>query len=125
MPTALTLYSTPPTQNRAKLNQARRAPAHFERSAADRRETPLSSVAETMMVCLRMTLVEGTTAPPWTLVPPAGPDLTARALWSRSSTISLICNLHQVQFMRKQANGGDRKVKERKNVAFDVSFFKL
>lgn len=70
---------------------ARPTPAHFERSAADSRETPLSRVADTMMVCLRMTLIEGITAPPWTLVPPAGPDLTARALWSSSSTISLTC----------------------------------
>lgn len=87
---ARTAFPPPPTQY-AYCCLCTHSRSHFERSVADIRDTPLSRVADTMTVCLRMTFIEGTTAPPWTLVPPAGPDLTARALWSNSSTISFTC----------------------------------
>lgn len=83
--------------------------SHFDRSAADIRDTPLSKVADTMTVCLRMTLIEGTTAPPWTLLPPAGPDLTALALWSNSSTISLTCTGQRQEGKKKSEIHDERK----------------
>lgn len=72
--------------------------AHLDSKMEAIRDTPLVIVAETMTVCLRITLTEGITAPPGTRLP-TGPDLTALALWSKSSTMSLICNKERTRII--------------------------
>ena len=67
-------------KQRRKPRPEIRRHTHLDRRIVASLDTPLSSVADTSTVCLRMTFTDGATSPAFTRLPPAGPDLTARAL---------------------------------------------